>query len=262
MKAVMIGLGTILQSEHFFKTLLLTRQTYRRIQVLEHSISMVALGTYVGPPFILDLRDEDTLKSLSRLDRGPEHYRRNPYLSLKLFHWAWKEGLIDVLTSVDVEDSELNPTVWYSAQRKVVAPYVTFDEPKAAGQGFYLTHDWWGISCKEFLYATRMNSDYSSVDLVVPDLLAGKPVDKVLEDHFPVWSPKSYLDYFRAVEEPQYLSRLAEQLQEIESDKQYKKDLITFLPELAADSASFGAYSLVKMVIRIFRRSWLKKEQT
>lgn len=247
---VTIGLCTILDSEAFFRTLLVARQTYSTIQVLESSVCYATFGNpYFAPLERLNLLEKGALGKLKCIDHGPTELSNNPVLSVRILQWGVSEGLISIIPMDEERQITLKvaPVIRkYAVIDKAFYPYYNFGD-------YVISHDWVGCSIEEYTFSAGVQATYTSTSLKYLDFTGMEARNIELQDVFPILSPTSYLDYYRVIENPGYGAELVIRLREIENETQYKTDLKLFLPEIAADAVSGGAYSMVKMLVKILR---------
>ncbi len=251
---VTIGLCTILDSEDFFRTLVVARQAYSSIKVLESSVCFATFGNPIAAPLDnLNLLEKSALRRLKCIDRGPSELSNNPALSVHILQWCVSEGLISIVP-MDEEDQVKSKVA--SVVRKLAVidkayyPHYSFGD-------YVISHDWAGCGIEEYTFSAGIQSTYTSTSLKYLDFTGMEARNIEIQDVFPILSPTSYLDYYRVIENPKYGTELVQRFREIENEAQYQKDLKLFLPEKAANTVSGGAYSLVKMLIRILHH-WRK----
>ena len=253
---LIIGLATILDSGSFFRTLIIARQTYENIAVLESSVRHVVIGNYSAPSDGFDLLEEEAFFHLSWVDKGPTQMENNPFLSAKLLQWAVSEGIIHIVDwseEIEIKESLNERLISQAKEEPGRWPYYEFKHVNGKND-VYICADWAGVGIEEFKYCMASNKSYSSIGLKKLDLTSLEAKKIAFEQLFPVLYPKHYLDYYRIIENPNYMQEFCERLIQIEDEKEHRKELLAFLPEFALDATTGGVYSLCKMLVKIIRR--------
>ena len=253
--SLLIGVGTILDSEAFLKSLILGKGAFKRMVVLEWSIENMYMSLGERSRSIRDFRDADALRPIEEFEPPPSQFANNVFLSHQLFLWATREGLLNVV-SVPESDFVTGSTSDELLSRVGIDVQPTREVNLSSRTGpVWICPNWPGVSSLEAIYAYLEYASFTSRDILFGDALrTPSSVKSFIQESSDLWNPRSYLDYFKAVENPNYLSELACRIREAHEARRLNRDLVLFAPRAIADWATGGIFSFCELLIRVIRR--------
>ncbi len=263
-RGILLDFASILDPLILLESLIIYRQTHKKIFLAEHSVSNIAFMWFrLGFEDYYDLREADILNSFDgHLDLNSTILANwNLPLAIKLLQHSIREGFIEVLPSnYDalgirfLKESGL-PTFGgaqifeFSFQNLFLT--ISPDIPQAFASDV-------GIVLRNNLHASFSNPNhkFATNDPLTEKGILKKIKDGTLSHVLEIWRPNNFNEIYGLIAEPKLLPDIVNAAKEVTEDQAFKNDLLLFVPRFLADMATGGVYSVCEMAYKIYRKKF------
>lgn len=238
--------------------LLFFRAKGEHLQVGEHNVVAVDIDFYAPQRQTVtdDLRDPDLARHVSDVIQpgfGSKIDVSNIGLALRVFQYAAQQGYIEIVpggTGVLPNDSFRNMDLplaqWYHYTNMAVVP----DHPDALREDLRLASARSGslVTCHDKLLLKKHLAPHGAWIVPAAGAISVKLATR--------WVPTNDAEVLACIDNPQLLPGLTAAVAEQVEAEAHESDLRLFLPRLLADHATGGTFSLIEILVRIWRQNF------